>query len=265
MPTPPEARLHDVEVVDNGPVAADVFRLVVKAPELARALKPGQFVDIAVPGDATQLVRIPVAYSGASPREGTVDIVFAVVGDGTRRLSRLLPGTTLNVLGPCGGHGWSFHEGQGRGLLVAGGVGTTPLMSLARALGSAGIPFDVVVGAQTAAKLWGIDEFKEVGAGSVFVTTDDGTRGRQGFTTTVVGPLLAERGYERVYACGPEVMMAGIATLAAAADVECQVSMERMMTCGFGACNTCNVALVSGGYAGACTAGPVFDAREVAW
>lgn len=67
------------------------------------------------------------------------------------------------------------------------------------------------------------------------------------------------------YACGPAPMMASVARLAAKAEIVCQVSLERMMTCGFGACNTCNVAMVSGGYKACCTDGPVFDAREVLW
>ncbi len=77
--------------------------------------------------------------------------------------------------------------------------------------------------------------------------------------------LLAAGGYDAVYACGPEVMMAGVARLCREAGVACRVSMERMMCCGFGACGTCNVAMADGSYKSCCKDGPVFDAEEVAW
>ena len=81
----------------------------------------------------------------------------------------------------------------------------------------------------------------------------------------VVGLLIAERDYAQVYTCGPEVMMAAVARLAADHGIDCQVSREAMMGCGFGACACCNVPLASGGYALCCQDGPVFDAKEVAW
>ena len=98
-----------------------------------------------------------------------------------------------------------------------------------------------------------------------FVTTDDGSAGRRGFTTDALAELLANSDYDVVYTCGPEVMMAGVARLCHEAGVACRVSMERMMCCGFGACGTCNVAMVDGTYKSCCKDGPVFDAEEVAW
>ena len=89
--------------------------------------------------------------------------------------------------------------------------------------------------------------------------------GRRGFTTDALSELLAAGGYDVVYACGPEVMMAGVARLCREAGVACRVSMERMMCCGFGACGTCNVAMADGSYKSCCKDGPVFDAEEVAW
>ena len=71
--------------------------------------------------------------------------------------------------------------------------------------------------------------------------------------------------WDAVYTCGPEPMMRSVAKLAIANNVACQVSMERMMSCAFGACNTCNVPLAKGGYASACMVGPVFEAKEIAW
>lgn len=262
MPQPSPARVHDFAVVSNAEVAKGIYKLVMRAPGLASALEPGQFVNISVPGDPTQLVRIPVSFSAVDPGGGEVETVYAVVGDGTRRLSEMSPGDSSNVLGPCG-HGW--RPGEGRALVIAGGVGITPIVALGRALGESGSGFDAIVGAQTADKVWGADELARAGAGTVVVTTDDGTRGMRGLTTDAMARLVAGRSYGRVFSCGPEPMMRGVAELAREASIPCQVSMERMMTCGFGACNTCNVAMARGGYASACMDGPVFDAGEVAW
>ena len=125
MPQPSAARLHEFEVVSNERVAEGLFRLVFRAPDLASSLEAGQFVNIHVPGDPSQIVRIPVSFSGTNPADGTVETVYAVVGDGTRRMSLMRPGDTTNVLGPCG-HGWRVCEAGDRALIVAGGVGITP-------------------------------------------------------------------------------------------------------------------------------------------
>lgn len=259
-----KAGLHSFQVVSNEPVADGLNRIVLSAPDLAFRLRAGQFLNVAVPGDASQILRIPLSFSRAESKTGTVEIVYAVVGDGTRRLAQMAHGSESTVVGPCG-NPWRAPESHGRACVVAGGVGITPIVACARMLAGQEIPFDAVVGAQTAGRLWGVDVLSELGAGTVEVTTDDGTAGRRGFVTAALSDLLASGGYEVVYACGPEVMMAGVARLCADAGVACQVSMERMMCCGFGACGTCNVALVAGGYASCCKDGPVFDAREVAW
>lgn len=256
--------VHDFTVVSNEPVADGLARIVLRAPELAAALAPGQFVNVHVPGDASQILRIPLSFSHADAASGTVEIVYAVVGDGTRRLSEMAAGEASTAVGPCGSP-WPAVEGASRACVVAGGVGITPIVACARMLAASGVAFDAVVGAQTSGRLWGADALEGLGAGTVAVTTDDGTAGRRGFTTDALADLLAAGDYDVVYACGPEVMMAGVARLCREAGVACRVSMERMMCCGFGACGTCNVAMADGTYKSCCKDGPVFDAEEVAW
>ena len=94
-------------------------RSSISAPKLASALKPGQFVNIAVPGDASSLLRVPLSFYRADAEAGTVELWYAVVGDDTRRLSQMGPGSTSNLLGP-GGRGWMVPEGTRKALLVAG-------------------------------------------------------------------------------------------------------------------------------------------------
>lgn len=261
----PTSKVHeyDLEVVSNEPCAQGLFRAVVSSPELAAALRPGQFVNIRVPG-ARQILRVPLSFAETDGQKGTIELVYAVVGDGTRALSAMVPGQRASVLGPSG-NAWPIEPGQGRCVVVAGGVGIAPVVACGRELARRGVAFDAVVGAQTASRLWGVQELLDAGAGQVAVTTDDGTAGIKGFTTDALRELLAKDSYDAVYTCGPQVMMAGVARICREAGVRCWVSMERMMSCAFGACNTCNVAMADGGYKSCCMDGPVFDAEEVAW
>lgn len=266
------ARIFEFTVAYNEEIAQDAY-LMRFSSEVARELKPGQFMNFQVPGDPSQILRVPLSFRLADAERGLVWIEYAVVGDGTARLSRMKAGETSTLIGPCG-NGWKLPAQEGRCLLVAGGIGAPPVVAAAHMLAEAGIGFDAVVGAHTAAKrlVDDIHALRTLGADGLcdcerkFVfTTDDGTAGRAGFVTEPVAELLAERAYSCVYTCGPLPMMAAVAKLAENAGVACQASLERMMGCGFGACSCCNVQLKDGSQKLCCTDGPVFDAREVAW
>ena len=261
MPQPSSARLHEFRIVSNDKIAHGIFSLVIEAPELASAIKPGQFMNFEVPGNAQSLLRIPLSYARANADSGTVEVWYAVVGDGTERLSAMKPNDRSTVLGP-GGHGWGVPEGCSRALLVGGGIGVPPLVPLAEQLHRIGIPFDVCLGARSADALVGLSELDALGAERIEIATDDGTEGRCGFVTEPAAELAAAGGYDYVVTCGPGVMMQKVAEAAAAAGAYCEASLERMMSCGFGACSTCNVETTEG-MKGACMCGPVFDASKV--
>lgn len=261
------ARLVPFEVRQNERVAEGTWRMVLATgPGLASGLRPGMFVNVRPAGDSSQVIRIPLSFASADAEAGTVEIVYATVGIGTERLSQMAPGTTSTLVGPLG-RGWRLPASRERALLVAGGVGLPPVMAAAGMLAQAGIGSDVVLGARSAGRLWreGIARLERLGC-EVHVATDDGSEGAHGLTTDVVAGLLSGgHSYGSAFSCGPNPMMAGVARMAHEAQIPCQVSLERMMTCGFGACSTCNVALAAGGYASCCMDGPVFDAEEVAW
>ena len=263
----PQTTLYPFEVVSNEPAAQSTQRLVI-ASEVARQIAPGQFMNLQVPGDGAHILRIPLSFAHADADAGTVELLFAVVGEGTERLAHMGAGTTSTLVGPCG-HGWRLPEQKGRALLVAGGIGLPPVFAAAEMLAGAHVGFDVVAGYRTKDMILWDDEDKLArlvdDGGRIVTCTDDGSAGKAGFTTAAMAELLAERSYAQVYTCGPTPMMAGVAKLAREHGVACQASMERMMGCGFGACSCCNVALAKGGYALCCQDGPVFDAEEVAW
>ena len=162
--------------------------MVFRAPKLAGSLEPGQFMNFHVPG-AKQILRVPLSFASADAGSGTVEIVYAVVGDATRALTKMAVGESSSVLGPSG-NGWVVRKGQGRSVVVGGGVGAPPAIAAAGLLANKGVAFDGVLGAQTASKLWGVDRLAELGAGRVLVTTDDGSFGIKGFTTDALRELL---------------------------------------------------------------------------
>lgn len=261
-----KARLFGFRVEENARVAEGVWRMVLSSDHaLVGGLAPGMFVNVRPAGDSSQILRIPLSFATADASADVVEIVYAVVGIGTRRLSEMAPGSESTLVGPLG-RGWRLPASRERALLVAGGVGLPPVVAAARMLAEAGVAATCVVGAQTAGKLWrgGLDLLGSLGC-EVRVATDDGSAGTRGLTTDVMADLLGRGSYGSAYTCGPTPMMAGVARLAREAQLPCQASLERMMTCGFGACSTCNVALAAGGYASCCMDGPVFDAEEVAW
>lgn len=265
-------QLHTFEVVSNEALAEGIWRMRCHTT-VAAELVAGQFVEVAVPHDDSHILRIPLSFSRADAQSEVLELIYAVVGEGTERLSRMVAGQTSTLVGPCG-NGWPLPSEPGRALLVAGGVGMPPIFACAHLLAAHDVGFDVIIGAQTANKhcTTYADELRSLGMGEgcdcqrkVILTTDDGTLGLRGFTTQAMEGLLAENAYAQVYTCGPNPMMAGVARLAKLRGIACAASLERMMGCGFGACSCCNVALASGGYALCCQDGPVFDAREVLW
>lgn len=259
---------HDFTVISNTQVAEGVWRMVF-ASEVVRSIEPGQFMNFEVPGDGSHILRIPLSFSLADAAHGRVVIYYAVVGEGTGRLARMRPQEASTLLGPCG-NGWRLPaDTSKRALLVAGGIGLPPVVAVADLLAAAGVGFDVAIGLRTKdalapTLLQELELFQDKDT-QVRMATDDGSLGLHGFATQAAEQLLSERDYGSIYTCGPQVMMAGVAKLASERGIACQVSMERMMGCGFGACACCNVALAAGGYALCCQDGPVFDAQEVAW
>ena len=267
-------------VVLNEQAAEGIWRMRIET-DVARDIAPGQFMNLHVPGDGAHILRIPLSFARADADAGCIDLIYAVVGEGTRRLSQMAVGERSTLLGPLG-RGWALPAQQGRALLVAGGVGLPPMLAAARMLAEHGVGFDLVVGARTQSMHVYPESKEALSFGQETVgdeaptydpdrvmsyTTDDGTdaSGVARYATDAMAELLQERSYAQVYTCGPTPMMAGVARLADEHGVACQVSMERMMGCGFGACACCNVELAQGGYALCCQDGPVFDAKEVAW
>jgi dihydroorotate dehydrogenase electron transfer subunit len=249
-----------VETLANERLATGVGLITLRAPRIATAVQPGQFVHLRVAEGRDFILRRPFSVHRASGDD--IEILYQVLGRGTRELATTSRGDVMDALGPLGS-GWRVPDGLAHALLVAGGLGAAPLGMLAEHLAVRGVAVTVALGAPSEERLVARDLFESV-ARRVETATDDGSHGRHGPVTEVSGALLASGGFGAVYACGPEAMQRIVAGQAASAGVPCQVSLERLMACGIGACLSCVVTTRSGRKR-ACVDGPVFDAEEVSW
>jgi len=253
--------LERVRVLANHRIAQGVGLMVLAAPRCAASVLPGQFVHLRVSSGTDVLLRRPFSIHRAY--DDRVEILYQILGAGTLRMAEKPVGDeTMDLVGPLG-HGWSAPEGLAHVLLVAGGLGAAPLGMLAERLAERGVAVTVAQGAPTVTRLVARELFERV-ARRVEVATDDGSAGERGFVTGPVERLLDSERFDVVYTCGPEAMQRAIARLALSKGVSCQVSLERLMACGVGACLSCTVSTTQG-LKRACVDGPVFNAEEVVW
>jgi dihydroorotate dehydrogenase electron transfer subunit len=237
------------------------------APGIAEQVRPGHFVALAVGGEGSgMLLRRAFSVYQARPTVGpggSIEIVFAVAGAGTAWLAGLRAGDTVDIVGPLG-RPFPLPKEAATALLVGGGYGSAPLFALAGALHDRGCRVDMVLGAATESRLFGVLEAKRASTTAAF-TTDDGSFGVEGRVSDVLDGFL-ERA-DVVYACGPMAMLAAVARQARIVNVPSVVAVEESMACGIGVCMTCVLPVIGDDgetrMVRSCVEGPVFDGSKV--
>lgn len=253
-------------ILSNGQVGPRLHIMVLQSPVIARSILPGQFVHVKFPDLEAHILRRPFSVYARDVKSGTIDILYQEVGSVTKLMPMMTEGE-VELIGPIGNM-WATD--CARALLVGGGVGSAPLFMLAEKLKNQGTPFDVVLGAQTKDALVARERYGELLGNEPCCATDDGSYGRAGFCTSLVEERLsqgciADGGeYDLLAVCGPEPLMRIVADMGAKAGVRTQVSMEKRMACGIGACLSCVVDTVNGKKR-SCVDGPIFEASEVVW
>ena len=265
-------------VAEQVALARQTYRLRLHQPDLARAIRPGQFLMLRWPGTTDPLLGRPFAlYDTFLDEQGQpagLDVVYLVVGKLTGLLTRLRPGDPVEVWGPLG-NGFSNLDGLDHVGLVAGGIGQTPFLAYARWLlggrGYGGQParrgaerVSLFYGVRTADLAAGVADFQAAGA-TVYLASDDGSVGYRGFVTQL---LEQHEPPQHLLGCGPEPMLRALAELAQRWHVPCHLSLETPMACGIGVCFSCvtRVRTADGwDYRRVCSDGPVFDATLLAW
>lgn len=208
---------------------------------------PGQFVMVWVPG----VDEFPMSVSYTGDRCG---ITYQIVGDGTKALALKKPGDKIGMRGP---YGKGFSIAGKRLLFVAGGAGMAPLAPLVETASAKGATVDIVLGARTRQEL--LFESRAAVAGArMHVSTDDGSIGFKGLATELAQIVVSKHGFDCMYACGPEKMLVKLLTIATEKGIPMQASLERMMKCGIGICDSC---AIDGAHV--CRDGPVFGEKDL--
>lgn len=225
-------------VLSQEEISPSIFDLKIEAPQAASSAVPGQFVDLYT-DDPSRLLPRPVSICGADPEKGVLRLVYRVSGPGTgtEELSRRAAGSKIRLLGPLG-NGFPLSEaGNGRVLLVGGGIGIPPLLYAAKKLREARKD------AGSAAVILGYRNSDTYLSGEfapyadVVIATEDGSVGTKG---TVIDAIRANDLHaDAIFACGPKPMLAALASWSEAENIPCWVSMEERMACGIGACLAC--------------------------
>ncbi len=279
-----------VQIISNERDTDSYFRLVLRAPQIAPLIQPGQFAHVRVLPLKDALLRRPFSIFQVSG--DAFSILYKTVGKGTDALARMGAGEELSVIAPLG-HGFTVPQRGGETpLLVAGGYGMAAMYLLAQRSPQKGIVF---VGGRRRVDILCEKEFQALGW-DVRVTTEDGSHGEKGLVTQpLVAELRRSRGNEaqtelrtpnseirnlKLFACGPTGMLKAVGKIAGDFDVPAELSMDEHMCCGVGVCLTCVIPVKTGDgprrvkarqrdggweYQRTCTEGPVFDARQVEW
>jgi dihydroorotate dehydrogenase electron transfer subunit len=221
--------------------------------DTSEIVRPGQFVNIKLDGF---FLRRPISV--CDREEGRMTLIYKVVGEGTELMTKLAPGTRLNILTGLG-NGFDLSLSGDHPVLIGGGAGIPPMYSLCKALISVLRPenIKVVLGFNTEEEIFYLREFQDLGV-DVRVATADGSYGTKGFVTDV----LKDLDYTFFYTCGPMRMFRAIEAIAKTSG---QYSFEERMGCGFGACMGCSMMMADGSYKRVCKEGPVFRREEILW
>jgi len=251
--------------------SGDYHVLVFAAPGVAEATAPGNFVAIAVGGQPTAML-LRRCFSihrvdTAGALGGTVEIVVDAHGPGTKWLVERSVGDPIDVIAPLG-RPFSLPKDPVPCVLVGGGYGSAPLFMLADRLRERGCRVDLVLGAATESRLFGVVDGRRR-ASSLAITTDDGSLGTKGRVTDVLDRILDDHGGQVIYGCGPMGMLAGLAKVARERGIVSQCAVEEAMACGVGVCMTCVLPVIGSDgvtrMTRSCTDGPVFFGDQVRW
>ena len=258
------------EILDNRRVGG-YHVLSLTAPGVAESVQPGHFVTMAMGGEESSMVlRRALAIHQVTSRGvygGTLEVAISVQGRGTKWLSERRRHDTVNLVGPLG-RPFTLPKQGVSCVLVGGGYGSAPLFLLAQTLRDRGCRVDIVVGAATEDKLFGVLDLKRLASG-LTITTDDGSSGIRGRVTDVLNEVMDRAGADVVYACGPMPMLAEVARISTKRRVFSQCAVEESMACGIGVCMTCVLPVVGDDgvtrMVRSCVDGPVFRGDRVRW
>ena len=236
------------KVESNEKIAKSVYKMVLSG-DTSAITRQGQFINIKVPD---KYLRRPISVCDFGG--DTVTVIYKVVGEGTKIMTKKKKGISLDVLTGLG-NGFDAGKSGDRPLLIGGGVGVPPLYNLAKKLKDEGKTVTVILGFNTSDEVFLKEEFEKIA--TVYLTTADGSEGQKGFVTDAMDGI----DYDYIYTCGPQAMLRAVYDKAKTGG---QFSFEERMGCGFGACMGCSCKTKYGAKR-ICKDGPVLEKEEIIW
>ena len=261
-----------IATVVGNKLLGQYHQILLNVGGLIQNCHPGNFVAIAVGGENSGLIlRRAFAISRVSHRsdkgDGTMELIVAPFGSGSRWLCSQQEGALVDVITPLG-TAFGIPTEPAQALLIGGGYGSAPLFGLAEVLKSRGCHVDMILGASTASKIYAPVEGKR-SVNSLKIYTEDGSSGTTGKVTAPIADLIKEGRVDVIYSCGPMPMLAAISSIAKEAEIVHQCAVEEAMACGIGVCMTCVLPVESAQgevkMLRSCIDGPVMDGAMVRW
>ncbi|HNY02623.1 MAG TPA: dihydroorotate dehydrogenase electron transfer subunit [Bacteroidales bacterium] len=253
-------RVQNLRVKENIRLNKRHFILELHSTESFPLMLPGQFVQVRVEDSPSTFLRRPFSIHSIDYTHQTLRLLIQVKGEGTRHLSGRQPGDTVNIVYPLG-NSFSLPVTK-EVLLVGGGCGVAPLLFLSQFLAQNHIRPVILLGFRTRDEVAELEEYARYG--EVHVITDDGTQGEHGLVTDHSLFQRERLPFKKIYCCGPDAMMQSVAKIARMHKIDCEVSLENTMACGFGVCLCC-VTPTDKGNERVCVEGPVFNINRLKW
>jgi len=236
-----------------------ITQLAILAPDIAKRILPGQFVVLMTREEGE---RIPLTVASKGEGDGIINIIVQEVGLTTKLLGMLNAGDSLYALAGPLGHPAEI-KNYGKVIIIGGGVGVAEIYLAAQALKNVGNHVATIIGAKSKDILILEEELKNT-SDELYVTTDDGSYARKGFTTDVLAELLKKDTYNLIYAVGPIPMMKKVSQATRTSGIKTIVSLNALMVDATGMCGCCRVT-IAGKTKFSCVDGPEFDGHLVDW
>ena len=259
-----------VTIVSNKRVGA-YHQILLNVGDIVKNCRPGNFVAISVGGENSRMIlRRAFAISRVSDNSqygGTMELIVAPHGSGSKWLCSQPEGTEIDIVAPLG-TAFGIPTEPINALLIGGGYGSAPLFGLADVLKDRGCKVDMLLGASIGSKIYAPMEGKR-SVNSLKIYTEDGSMGEHGRVTENLLEIVRDRNIDVIYSCGPMAMLSAITALVADTDVIHQCAVEESMACGIGICMTCVLPVRnedgSTSMLRSCIDGPVMDGATVRW
>ena len=271
MNTINKSAVQQIATIHSNKRVGAYHQILINVGEMVKSCRPGNFVAISVGGDSSRMIlRRAFAISRVSDSSqygGTMELIVAPHGSGSKWLCAQPEGSELDIVAPLG-TSFGIPTEPINALLVGGGYGSAPLFGLADVLKGRGCKVDMLLGASIGSKIYAPMEGKR-SVNSLKIYTEDGSMGEKGRVTESLLEIITNRNIDVIYSCGPMAMLSAITALVADLEVIHQCAVEESMACGIGICMTCVLPVRnedgSTSMLRSCIDGPVMDGSTVRW